>query len=206
MTSIQSCVIVHNFYKHRILNSIYYTKGGGIRIILFDNANRSITLENNTLKGNSAVFGGGAFISMSGNVSNSKIQILNNSFIGNNAIAGGGGLDVGYNTYRKFSYHPTNNTVLVLNSSFIRNIASYGGGLSTYATSVRHVEHYNHFNCKNCHFERNSAQCGAAVSASRGILTRDGSKYISQVRFTNCTFNNNVVTFAFKIRALSRSH
>ena len=74
-------------------------------------------------------------------------------------------------------------------------IASYGGGLSTYASSVRYVEHYNHFNCTNCHFESNSAQCGAAVSASRGILTRDGSKYINQVCFIDCKFKNNVVIF-----------
>ena len=93
--------------KGKIINSIYYEKGGGIRIILFDNANSSITLYNNKLEGNSAVFGGGAFISVSGNISNNKIKILNNSFIGNNATAGGGGLDVGYNTYRKYSYQPT---------------------------------------------------------------------------------------------------
>ena len=178
--------------KQKIFNSKYYEKGGGIRIILFDNTctNCNITLDNNTLEGNFAVFGGGALICVSGSTSNSKIRIFNNSFIDNNATAGGGGLDVGYTTY-----NPTNNTVTVLNSSFIGNIASYGGGLSTYTSSVRHVEHYNHFNCINCLFESNSAQCGAAVSASRGIFTRYGSKYVNQVCFTNCTFKNNVVTF-----------
>ena len=183
--------------KHNIFNSKYYDKGGGIRIILFDNTctNCSITLDNNTLEGNSAVFGGGALICVSGNTSNNKIQIFNNFFIGNKVSVGGGGLDVGYTTYRNSPYHPTNNKVFVLNSSFIGNNASYGGGLSTYASSVGDVEHYNQFNCMNCHFENNSARFGAAVSTSRGIFTRDGSKYINQVRFTDSKFENNVVIF-----------
>ena len=129
-----------------------------------------------------------------GSASNNLIQILSNSFIGNNATAGGGGLEMDFTTYRKIP--PTNNSVFVSNSYFIGNIALYGGGLSTYATSVRYVKHYNHFNCTNCHFERNSAQCGAAVITSRDIS--EGLDYVTQARFTDSKFENNSILMLFK--------
>ena len=181
--------------KHKYFYAKYYEKGGGIRIILFDNvcSNSSITLDGNILEGNVAVFGGGALISVSGSASNSRILILNSKFIGNKVSAGGGGLDIGYNTYHES--FPTNNTVTVLNSSFIGNIAGFGGGLSTYASSVRKIKHYNHFDCINCLFVNNSAQCGAAVSASRGVFTKDGSMFINRVYFTDCKFESNIVIF-----------
>ena len=85
--------------------------------------------------------------------------------------------------------------LLFLNSSFIGNIAGFGGGLSTYASSVRKIKHYNHFDCINCLFVNNSAQCGAAVSASRGVFTKYGSKFINRVYFTDCKFEGNIVIF-----------
>ena len=108
----------HKVKEQKVANSKYCEEGGGIRIILFDNAlsNSSITLDNNILEGNSAVFGGGVLIYVNGNNTSNKIQILNNSFIRNNVFAGGGGLDVVYITYNK--YFPTNNTVLVKNFFF----------------------------------------------------------------------------------------
>ena len=174
------------------------TRGGGIRIILFDNTctNSSITLDNNTLEGNSAVFGGGALICVSGNTSNNKIQIFNNFFIGNNVSVGGGGLDVGYTTYRNSPYHPTNNKVFVSNSYFIGNNASYGGGLSTYASSVGDVEHYNQFQLYRTVTLRTILHDLVQQSVPvEDIFTRDGSKYINQVRFTDSKFENNVVIF-----------
>ena len=181
--------------KHKYFYSKYYEKGGGIRIILFNNvcSNSNFTLDGNILEGNIAVFGGGALICVSGSASNNRILILNSKFIGNKVSAGGGGIDMGYTTYKEPC--PTKNTVTVLNSLFIDNIAGYGGGLSTYASSVRKIEHYNYFDCINCLFVNNSAQCGAAVSASRGVFTKYGSKFINRVYFTDCKFEGNIVIF-----------
>ena len=84
--------------EHKIFNSKFCERGGGIRVILFDNIlhNSSITLDNNTLEGNSAVFGGGTLICVSGSTSHNRISILNSHFINNNVLAGGGGVDMGY--------------------------------------------------------------------------------------------------------------
>ena len=170
------------------------TPGRFYRIILFFK-HCSIKLENNTLEGNYAVYGGGAFIYVSGNTSNSMIKILNSYFIANTVSADGGGLEISYSTHKTF--YPINNTCIVLSSSFISNTATNGGGLSTYSSSIEHIKRYNTLKCIKCRFERNSAQCGSAVSVTRGLFSKDGSKNINWVYFIECVFRSNVVIFKY---------
>ena len=90
----------------------------------------------------------------------------------------------------------SNNTINVSNSSFDGNIASYGtgGGLSIHAFFVHmKIKKFNQFKCMGCHFMNNSAQGGAAVSASHGVFIKDGSSLINQIRFIDCNFENNLV-------------
>ena len=182
--------------QEEIHDSKNYEKGGAIRILLSLNSS-IITLVNNTLKGNTAVFGGGIVITVIKNVSNNIINILNNSFINNRVTGNGGGLEIGYNIYKNTL--PMSNTINVINSSFIGNIASYGtgGGLSTYAFFIHFahagIKHYNQLKCINCLFENNSAQGGAAVSASHRVFPIKYNLYINQIRFTDCEFVNNMV-------------
>ena len=67
-----------NVYK-----SYFCERGGGVHIVVFDNVlrNSNITLFNNTLEGNSAVFGGGALVCLSGSTSGNTIQILHNRLL-----------------------------------------------------------------------------------------------------------------------------
>ena len=202
--------IIHKVNEHKIFNSKNCERGGGIRIISFDNVlhNSSITLDNNRMEGNSAVFGGGALIYVSGNTSHNRISILNSHFINNKVLAGGGGIDTGYTTSKNFnnkiSYptnneisYPTNNTISISNSSFIGNAASFGGGLSTFTASISYNAPHarNHFYCDNCQFKRNTARGGAAVNIGRDIFRNDGSQYIMIPLFENSIIENNTVVF-----------
>ena len=181
--------------KQNPVDSKYCERGGGIRILILNYFYKhcSIKLENNTLEGNYAVYGGGAFIYVSGNTSNSMIKILNSYFIANTVSADGGGLEISYSTHKTF--YPINNTCIVLSSSFISNTATNGGGLSTYSSSIEHIKRYNTLKCIKCRFERNSARCGSAVSVTRGLFSKDGSKNINWVYFIECVFRSNVVIF-----------
>ena len=184
--------------KQNPMDSKYCERGGGIRILILNNnyfyKHCSIKLENNTLEGNYAVYGGGAFIYVSGNTSNSMIKILNNSFIANTASADGGGLQIRYSAHNDF--FPSNNTCIVLSSFFVSNTATNGGGLSTYSSSLEDFKHrYNTLKCIKCRFESNSARCGAAVSVTSGIFLKYGPKNINRVYFLDCIFRSNVVIF-----------
>ena len=189
-----TATIADAILKQNKVDSWYCERGGGIRILFLDHycRNCSVTLENNTLVGNHAVYGGGAFIYVSGTTSNSTLKMFNNSFIANTASADGGGLEVSYATHE--NQHPINNTCIVRSSSFISNTATNGGGLSTYSSSLEDFKHrYNTLKCIKCHFERNFAHSGAAVSASRGKFSKDKMKTITRVYCYECVFKNNVV-------------
>ena len=183
--------------KRNIAETLLCERGGAIRIVLLDHFFRdcSITLKNNTLEGNHAVFGGGAFVHVTRSTSNSKIKILNNSFLSNTVLVSGGGLEISYVAYGHTV--PVNNTCSIINSSFINNTASSGGGLFTYSSSIRHhinhTDQYNKLSCKNCLFEGNSAPCGAAVSVTCGLFSKKGTKSINRVFFNECIFKNNMV-------------
>ena len=144
--------------KQNPVVSKYCVRGGGIRILILNTyyfyKHCSIKLENNTMEGNYAIYGGGAFIYVSGNTSNSMIKILNSYFIANTVSADGGGLEISYSTFKTF--YPINNTCIVINSSFVSNTATNGGGLSTYSSSIEHIKKYNTLKCIKCRFESNS--------------------------------------------------
>ena len=188
--------------EHDIFNSKYCERGGGIRIILFDNvcSNSNITLDKNTLEGNTAVFGGGALISVSGTTSHDKIQILNNYFIGNKVLAGGGGLDVGHTTHKKGVY-PTYNTICISQSYFVNNSASFGGGLSMFVASVGFYDKHanNDISCTKCHFDTNTANGGAAVNIGQDIFKNNGAQFIGTFQFTDSSFENNMVIFSSSV-------
>ena len=185
--------------EHKIFNSKYCERGGGIRIILFDNvcSNSSITLDKNTFEGNTAVFGGGTLICVSGNTSHSSIQISNSNFTGNKVLAGGGGLDMGYTTYVKSSVYPTRNVVSISQSYFINNSASFGGGVSMFAASIRFIDEHAHNDIvfTECYFDTNSASGGAAVNIGQDIFKNNGEQHIVLIVFINCTIENNMVIF-----------
>ena len=188
----------HMMKEHKIFNSKFCERGGGIRVILFDNIlhNSSITLDNNTLEGNSAVFGGGALICVSGSISHNRISILNSHFINNNVLAGGGGVDMGYTTYKMPAY-PTNNSIFVSQSYFKGNSASFGGGLSIFSASIgfndKHA--HNNFTCTECYFDANTANGGAAVNIGLDIFKNRGAQFIIRIQFINSTIENNMVIF-----------
>ena len=184
--------------EHKIFNSKYCERGGGIRIVLFDNvcSNSSITLDNNTLEGNSAVFGGGALICVSGSISHNRISILNSHFSNNKVLAGGGGLDMGYTTYKMPAY-PTNNNIYISQSYFKNNSASFGGGLSVFAASIgfndKHA--HNNFMCTECYFDANTANGGAAVNIGQDIFKNNGAQFIIRIQFINSVIENNIMIF-----------
>ena len=184
--------------EHKIFNSKYCERGGGIRIVLFDNvcSNSSITLDNNTLEDNSAVFGGGTLICVSGSTSHNRISILNSHFINNKVLAGGGGVDMGYTTYKKPAY-PTNNNISISQSYFKNNSASFGGGLSIFSASIgfndKHA--HNNFTCIECYFDTNTANGGAAVNIGQDIFKNNGAQSIIRIQFINSIIENNMVIF-----------
>ena len=178
----------------KIYDSKNCERGGGIRIILYGGVCKiTVSLDNNMLIGNFAVFGGGALVYVVGNASRNEINLLNNHFINNTVLAGGGGIDTGYTTL-KFSY-PTNNTINITNSSFIGNQASFGGGLSMFTASISYSENHanNYFKCKYCEFKRNTACGGAAVNMGRGIFKNDGSQNIMIPWFVDSVIMDNTV-------------
>ena len=181
-----------NVYK-----SYFCERGGGVHIVVFDNVlrNSNITLFNNTLEGNSAVFGGGALVCLSGSTSGNTIQILHNKFIANRALAGGGGLDVGITTHNK--PYPRENFIFVFNSSFEHNKALFGGGMSMFGGFISFFKKhtYNEINCSSCHFESNTARGGAAVNIGPDIFKFDGTQCLMLINFVNCTIENNSITF-----------
>ena len=68
--------------------------------------------------------------------------------------------------------------------------------MSTYSSSLEVFKHrYNILKCIKCRFERNSARCGAAVSVTRGLFSKDGHKNINRLYFIECIFRSNVVIF-----------
>ena len=180
-----------------IYKSYYCERGGGVRIAVFDNVliNSTIKLFNNTLEGNTAVFGGGILVCLSGNTTGNTINISHSKIIANKAIAGGGGFDAGYTMH---NYHnPRENDIFIFNSSFEHNTALFGGGLSVFGGFISFFDEHthNHINLSSCRFKSNAARGGAAVNIGPDILKYDGSQALMTIQFENCTIENNFIAF-----------
>ena len=180
----------------------YEGRGGGIRILLFNGCrNMHIVLDENHIENNSAVFGGGLLLYMSGNASHNVVNISNNVFLNNSSPkGGGGGAEFGCSIYQSGIYlhehlYPTYNNITVFNSTFKNNKAAYGGGMSTFTSSINFF--YNHpFNkliCIRCHFENNIANDGAALDVSLNAFMTTGAQYLSAPILFDCSFVRNKV-------------
>ena len=188
--------------KFEVFNSFLCERGGGVRIIFYNivlnnessNKNINITLENNTIQSNYAVFGGGMFVFMKGITNHTSVHLLTNRFITNSAFANGGGLNVGVTATNESTY-PRHNTIFVFNSSFVENKALFGGGLSFFTgfTSFHNPNGNNALHFEDCNFEGNVAHCGSAVNIDPDIFRHTGKMYICRIYFTNCAVKNNLV-------------
>ena len=150
----------------KVTKAVFCERGGGIRIFLFDNACKyiDITLQNNVLMGNTAAFGGGAVLYVSGKAYNNSIVLSNNSFITNKVTAGGGGFYVGY-TFQHRHQYPMYNFIDICDSSFVQNDALFGGGMSIFFASISYFQKHsnNLLKCEECYFQSNTARGGTKI-------------------------------------------
>ena len=186
---------------NEIFDAAFCERGGGIRIINnvtinndTCNENISITMENNVMENNYAVFGGGLFIILMGNTTYTMVNLLNNNFMNNNAFSNGGGISAGFTKNDKFTY-PVSSLIKACNTTFTDNNAYFGGALSFFTGFISfYLPHgYNQFICEDCHFEGNTARGGSAVIIVPDIFKHSGTQYVSTIRFINCTVKNNYV-------------
>ena len=146
--------------------------------------------------GNTAAFGGGAALFVSGQSDHNSMVLSNNRFIANKATAGGGGFNVGYTCHYSYQY-PMHNSIDICNSSFVQNDALFGGGMSIFFASIGHFQKHpnNSLKCEECYIKNNTARGGAAVNVSPDMFKHFGIQNILIIDFVNSSFDNNLVTF-----------
>ena len=183
-----------------------FGRGGGLSVFFKGNArNNSIFVNNSTVIGNEALWGGGIFAEFQ-DFSENNILHVHSTIVERNRCysdrsfnegTGGGGVRLGiifYNlTLEGYSY-AHNNHFRFENCSIVANDAYWGGGTSFYAArETQSVTPTNTLEFVNCEWRFNTARLGSAVNLAVWHAVLRGAEL--EAKFTNCSFEKNNVTY-----------
>lgn len=158
--------VVHNdlYYVSPASNVSNFGEGGGALSIVFfkTTTNCRANLDNLTLSGNSATYGGGIYLVESG-ASYGNALLISRSVISDNIAgqAGGGICTSQWDESRKSS-------ILIENSTIEENIAPRGGGLNAFFMSIKGLLD-SKLRLKQLIMRRNSAPSAAAIRCTSSL-------------------------------------
>ena len=168
--------------------------GGGIYISMRGlSFNNSVTVENCTFVGNSAVRGGAISALFHNRASHNFLYVKWCTFKENHAsLTSGGALLL---SFYSVGGEIANNSILIQNTNFIGNSAEFGGAVSLFTSRTRSNQN-NILSFTNCSFVKNSASAGGAVYLKPLGRTSVYDCSSPTVVFCNCSFikNNEVPT------------
>ena len=168
--------------------------GGGLRILVGNVNDSSISIRNCMILNNAAFSGGGMLIFVQCKTRRNTVVVHNSNFTGNKCGNGGGGLQIGYVFAAGKSRKTLKNQITVRECIFSSNIALYGGGTAVFSTLGTYKFSQNKFEFTNCSWINNKAvsELGMAVDiaiAPWETYTKLGL-FPSPV-FTDCTFSEH---------------
>ena len=176
-------------------NTLLILKGGGGLRILVGNVNdSSISIQKCMFLNNTAFSGGGMLIFVHSVANRNNIFVHNSHFSGNKGCNdGGGGMRVGYAAAEnKREEVVAKNSIVLEGCKFASNEALYGGGTAVFSTLGSYKFSQNKLHFTNCSWIRNEAKLGMAVDiaiAPWETYTKFGL-FPSPV-FTDCTFSGH---------------
>lgn len=141
-----------------------FGRGGGLCIVIDKKSAFNIfEVTHCNFTDNSAIWGGGLYISILGNAQRNNISINDCVFYNNScSTLAGGGANIGFQAYN--DNHPQGNTIQLNHCTFTENKAVFGGGVSFYSSSSSMFP--NEMIFKQCIWYRNVGDIGAAVNIS----------------------------------------
>ena len=199
-------VLVNNTGAVQIMNSIFQNSkldekesshpdseglpgGGGLKIMIREMV--TYTIKNCRFENNNASSGGGMFVIIHDNASNTNVTIQNSNFIGNKCHKGGGGLLIGYGTTEQAN-KLKDNSIVIKNCTFLSNEALYGGGTAVFSILGPPEFSKNKIGLENCSWISNTAGLGMAVDISIApseTFTR--TELFPSPEFVNCVFSEH---------------
>ena len=165
--------------------------GGGIYISMRGvSFNNSLTVENCTFVGNSAVRGGAISALFHNRASHNFLYVNWCTFKENHAsLTSGGALLL---SFYSVGGEIANNSISIQNTNFIGNSAEFGGAVSFFTSRTRSNQN-NSLSFTNCSFVENSASAGGAVYLTPLGQTSVYDCSSPTVVFCNCSFVKNEV-------------
>ena len=181
-----------------------YGQGGGMSVAIESGtSNVSVLVINCKFIANSAFFGGGLYVSISGSdnlvTRNVRVEIRDSFFEGNGGDCTlnqtfGGGADLNFDTV---SDKPilgiiSNSQYLVRNVTFVNNCAIVGGGVYYFSDPGR-VDSSNSIIFDNCTWQGNQAHLGSAFAMIPNYFLKIFKGYTTNPVFYDCLFSGNDV-------------
>ena len=145
---------------------------------------------------NTAVWGGGLHVFVTGSSYNNTVIVEHSLFEGNEASAGGGGMAIYMKSH--YSCMVSENEIIVRSSAFMRNQArgQAGGTLihcSLQGSDICNVNRgTNHLRFVNCNWHANIASSSAAVDITTRMTITETLSIVPV--FSNCVFEHNTVS------------
>ena len=166
--------------------------GGGIYISMRGlSFNNSVTVENCTFVGNSAVQGGAISALFHNRASHNFLNVNWCTFKENHASLTSGGAVL--LSFYSVGGEIANNSISVQNTNFIGNSAEFGGAVSVFTSRTRSNQN-NILSFTNCSFVKNSASAGGAVYLTPIFWNSIYDCSSPTVFLYNCSFINNEVS------------
>ena len=200
--TIQTCHFLDNHATTDNLDDTIFTnsldyqgmaRGGGL-CLKMQLATIIMNISDCVFERNSAIWGGGLYLTLRDGSSNSKIYISNVTFDSNICYRfGGGGAKIHY----MFSRLLKNNSISLENCTFSKNAAKFGGGvlfLSSPRCKSCPADLNNTVQFLDCTWESNMAHYGAAVNIEPTIGNTPSTGLLPVPLFQNCRFISNRVT------------
>ena len=189
-----------------------YARGAGLSIVSFGNAKRNVfNITDSVFVNNTALWGGGLFVSFGDESENNLVSITGCLFKTNRAFFAGGGVRVEshFKESDDLKLITAGNLIKFVNSSFYRNFAIWGGGVSIKGTT--RVLYTNNDSARNitfekCIFEENFATVGFAIGLLTENLNKDivGPGMSYRVVINSCSFNRNQMTLTEDKKAIGQ--
>ena len=168
-------------------DDLNHGRGGGLVVKVLKAQHNTLLVDKCLFEYNKALYGGGAYITISDDSKYNTITFQRSNFTNNAAIQGGGGVRILFLIHHlNESAFAHDNQVYFHSCHFIGNNASLGGGVSLYTTNQQNMT--NNISFYDSIWSDNTAKTGSAVDAT-AWLSFDG--VLPQPYFSNCTFYKN---------------
>ncbi len=162
-------------------------RGGGLYILLGRFSTEvDISIINCRFSGNSAIWGGAVFVSITDSARNNSVKFTNCTFQHNNSTRGDGAMSLSFHVTSKLEH----NSVEVKHCYFIENFAPSGGGVGIFTSRKFVGLSMNTIFFVDCHWLGNSAHYGAGLELqSDQAFDQQGA-----VTLESCAFIGNTVS------------